>query len=140
VENRVTCPTEFPRGSPQEDGAIVCGVGVEGRADAFKRGRPRLLNRRSDVPAPEAGYVQETPDQMVRADRAEQEQIQGESGGTNVTVPQNESAEQAGISAIRGIVESSVAVDEEQKHISVSQVGAGRNAFGAIFAVLVAER
>ncbi len=42
--------------------------------------------------------------------------------------------------AVCGIVEIAVAVHEEQKHVSVSQVGAGRNAFGAEFAVLVSER
>ena len=41
---------------------------------------------------------------------------------------------------VRGIVEITVAVHEEQKHVSVSQVGAGRDPFGAVYAVLVAER
>ena len=38
------------------------------------------------------------------------------------------------------VVEIAVAVHEEQKHVSVSQVGAGRNPFSAEDAVLVAER
>jgi hypothetical protein len=59
---------------------------------------------------------------------------------THVTVPENESAEQAGVSAVCGIVEIAVAVHEEQKHVPVSQVGAGRDAFGTEFAVLVSER
>ena len=42
--------------------------------------------------------------------------------------------------AVRGIVEIAIAVHEEQKHVSVSQVGAGRYALGAEFAVLVSER
>ena len=92
------------------------------------------------MPAPEAGHVLEPPDDVIRADRAKQKHIQGEGGGTDVTIPQDEAPEQAGIGAIGGIVERSVAVDEEQEHVSVSQVGAGRNSFGAIFAVLVRER
>ena len=38
------------------------------------------------------------------------------------------------------VVEIAVAVHEEQEHVSVSQVGAGRNPFGTEDAVLVAER
>jgi hypothetical protein len=75
-----------------------------------------------------------------RADCAKQKQIQGEGGGTDVTVPQDEPAKQAGIGATSGMVEGAVAVDEEEKHIPISQVGAGRHAFGAVFTVLVCER
>src|SRR5947208_15201989 len=77
---------------------------------------------------------------MVSAHCPKQEQIQVEGGGTDITVPQDESAEQASLSAVCGIVEIAVAVHEEQKHVSVSQVGAGRDAFGTEFAVLVSER
>jgi hypothetical protein len=45
-----------------------------------------------------------------------------------------------GMPAVRGIVEIAVAVHAEQKHVSVSQVGAGRNLLGAELAVLVSER
>ena len=92
------------------------------------------------MPAPEASDVLKSPNQMIQANSPKQKQIQGEGGGTDVTVSQDEPAEQAGISAIGGIVERAIAVDEEQKHVSVSQVGAGRYAFSAVFAVLVSER
>src|SRR4051794_16558937 len=42
--------------------------------------------------------------------------------------------------AVRGVVEIAVAVHEEQEHVSVSQVGAGRYLLGAELAVLVSER
>ena len=92
------------------------------------------------MPAPEAGHVLEAPDDVIPAHRAKQEHIEGEGGGTDITVPENESAEQTGVGAIRGIVEIAIAVHEEQEHVSVSQVGAGRNPFGAELAVLVSER
>ena len=38
------------------------------------------------------------------------------------------------------IVETSITVHEEQEHVSVSQVGAGRYPFSAVDAVLVSER
>jgi hypothetical protein len=41
---------------------------------------------------------------------------------------------------ISGVVEIAVAVHNEQKHVSISQVGARRNPFSAVDAVLVAER
>ena len=41
---------------------------------------------------------------------------------------------------VGGVVEISVAVHEEQEHVSISQVGAGRNPFGTEHAVLVTER
>ena len=44
------------------------------------------------------------------------------------------------VGAVGGIVEIAIAVHEEQKHVSVSQVGTGRHAFGAKLAVLVSER
>jgi hypothetical protein len=44
------------------------------------------------------------------------------------------------VRSIGGIVETSIAVHEEQEHVSVSQVGAGRYPFSAIDAVLVSER
>ena len=90
--------------------------------------------------APEADDVLEAPDDVVAADSAEQEHIQGEGGSTNVAVPENESAEQASVRRVGGVVEIAVAVHEEQKHVSVSQIGAGRNPYSAEHAVLVAER
>src|SRR3954468_8300138 len=90
--------------------------------------------------APEADDVLKAPDDVVAADGAEQEHIQGKGGGTDVAVPENESAEQTSVRRIGRVVEIAVAVHEEQKHVSVSQVGAGRNPFSAEHAVLVAER
>ena len=77
---------------------------------------------------------------MISAHRAEQKHIQGEGGGTDIAVPENESAEQTGMRAVRGIVEIAVAVHEEQEHVSVSQVGAGRYFVGAKLPILVPER
>ena len=92
------------------------------------------------MPAPEASDVVKTPDDVIRTARAKQEHIQGEGGGSHVAVPEDEPAEQAGMRGVGGIVEIAVAVHEEQEHVSVSQVGAGRNPFSAVHAVLVAER
>ena len=80
------------------------------------------------------------PHHMIRTNRSKHEQIEAEGGGAHITVPQNESAEQTGVGAVRGIVERLVAVHHEQKHVPVSQVSAGRYPLGAVFAVLVAER
>jgi hypothetical protein len=77
---------------------------------------------------------------MVCAHRAKQKQIQGEGGGPDIAVAQDEPAEQPGVGAIGGIVEAAIAIDEKQKHVSVSQVGAGRYPFSAVFAVLIRER
>ena len=77
---------------------------------------------------------------MISTDHPVEKHVEGEGGGPDITVPQNEAAEQTGVGAVRGIVEIAVAVHEEQKHVSVSQVGAGRHACGAEFAVLVPER
>src|SRR5262249_45295229 len=65
VQNRVTCWTKFLRGSPQNQGVIVSGVGVECCTDAIERIRPCLLNRRPHVSAPEAGHVLKSQNQMV---------------------------------------------------------------------------
>src|SRR5207344_1836821 len=73
-------------------------------------------------------------------DHPKQEHVEREGGSTDITVPENESAEQTGVRAVRGIIEIAIAVHEEQKHVSVSQVGAGRNLLGAELAVLVSER
>src|SRR5438094_3712068 len=140
LEHRVPRRPEFLGGGPQEQGAVIRSVCVEGRANAVERRRPRLLNRRADVPAPEAGYVLKAPDDVIPAHQSKLEHIEGEGGGTDITVPENESAEQTGVRAVRGIVEIAVAVHEEQEHVSVSQVGAGRNLLGAELAVLVSER
>ena len=47
VNNRVTRRPEFLGRGPQENEAIVRGVGVERGPDAVERCRPGLLNRRS---------------------------------------------------------------------------------------------
>ena len=60
------------------------------------------------MPAPEAGHVLKPPDDVVPAHQSKQEHIEGEGGGTHITVPENESAEQTGVGAVRGIVEIAV--------------------------------
>src|SRR5260370_479547 len=42
------------------------------------------------------------PDDVIPAHHPEQEQIERQGGGTYITVPENESAEQAGVGAVRG--------------------------------------
>ena len=79
------------------------------------------------------------PDDVIPAHHTKQEHIEGEGGGTAIAVPENESAQQTGMGAVRGIVEVSVAVHEEQEHVSISQVGAGWYFLGAELAVLVSE-
>ncbi len=116
------------------------GVGVEGRANRLERAGPRVLNRRAHVSAPEADHVLKAPDDVVPAHGAEQEHIQGQGGGTDIAVPEDEPAEQTGVRRVGRVVEVAVAVHEEQEHVSISQVGAGRNPFSAEHAVLVAER
>src|SRR5581483_5884672 len=140
VEYRVARRSELLRHGTQDSGAVVRGVRVECCADVVQRRRPRILNRRAHVPAPEASDVLKAPDDVIATDQSKQEHIQGEGGGTDIAVPENESAEQTGMRAVRGIVEIAVAVHEEQEHVSVSQVGAGRNLLGAELAVLVSER
>jgi hypothetical protein len=44
------------------------------------------------------------------------------------------------VRSVGGILEITVAVDKKQKHVSISQIGAGRNQLGAIHAVLITER
>ena len=61
-------------------------------------------------PAHEADDVLEPPDDVVAADSAEQKHIQGEGGGTDVAVPENESAEQSSVRRIGRVVEIAVAV------------------------------
>jgi hypothetical protein len=63
------------------------------------------LNRRTHVPAPETDDVVKAPDNVVCANRAEQKHIQGEGGGTDVAVPENESAEQTSLRRIGRIIE-----------------------------------
>src|SRR5262245_5051068 len=140
VNNRVTRWPEFLGRGPQEDEAIVRGVGDEGGPDTVEGCGPGLLNRRAHMSAPEADDVLKAPDNVVCTNRAEQKDIQGEGGGTDVAVPENESAEQTGMRRIGRVVEIAVAVHDEQEHVSISQIGAGRNPFSAVDAVLVAER
>ena len=117
--------------------ARVC---VERRADLSQRVGPGVVNRRTNVPAPKAGDVVKPPDDVIRAHGAKQEHIQGQGGGADVAVPEHEAAEQPGLRTVGGVVERSVAVHEEQEHVSISQIGAGRNPFGTDDAVLVTER
>src|SRR4051812_12753817 len=49
----------------QKQGAIIRSVGVERSADAIHRRRPRRLNRRTHVAAPEAGHVLKPPDDVI---------------------------------------------------------------------------
>ncbi len=116
------------------------GVGVQGAADALEGAGPGVLNRRAHVSAPEAAHVVEAPDDVISAHRTKQEHIQGQGGGADVAVPEDEPAEQSRMRRVGRIVEVTVAVHEEQEHVSISQVGAGRNPFSAEHAVLVAER
>ena len=80
------------------------------------------------------------PDDVIAAHSAEQEYIQGQSGGTDVAVPEHETAEQSSLRTVGGIVEISIAVHEEEEHVSIPQVGTGRNPFSTHDAVLVTER
>src|ERR1700694_4389667 len=127
LKDRLARRTELLGDSPQDDGAVESGIGIEPGADVVERTGPRLLNRCPHVPAPEASDVLKAPDEMIAAYGAEQKHIEGQGGGTDIAVPENEPAEQAGFAAVRRVVEIAVAVHEEQEHVSVSQVGAGRN-------------
>src|SRR5947207_3730323 len=62
LEYRVPRRSELLGGGAQEQGAVIRGVVVERCTHAVQRRRPRSLNRRPHVPAPEAGHVLETPD------------------------------------------------------------------------------
>ena len=66
--------------------------------------------------------------------------IAAQGGGADIAVPEHEPAEQSSLRCVGRVVEIAVAVHEEQEHVSVSQIGAGRHAFGTIDAVLVSER
>jgi hypothetical protein len=112
IKHRVARRTELQGDGPLEQSAIDGRVGVERRADSIQRCRPRVLNRRSHVPAPEASHVLKTPDHVIRADGAKQEEIQGQGGGSDIAVPENEPAEQAGMRGVRGIIEVTIAVHE----------------------------
>src|SRR2546425_4400653 len=140
VEYRVARRTELLGGGPQEEGAIGGRVRVEGGTDRMQGCRPCLLDRRADVPAPEASHVLKTPEQVIRAAGAIQKQVQGEGGGSYIAVPEYEPAEQAGMGGVGGIVEIAVLIHEEDEHVPVPQIGAGRNPFSTVDAVLVAER
>src|SRR5262249_24223947 len=61
LEHRFTILPEFLGRGLQKHGATVRGIRVEGCAKASQRGRPRILNRRPNVPAPEAGHMLESP-------------------------------------------------------------------------------
>ena len=61
----------------QKQGAVIRSVGVERSANGVHRCRPRCLNRRTHVTAPEAGHVLKPPDDVIPAHRSEQEHIDG---------------------------------------------------------------
>jgi len=65
---------------------------------------------------------------------------EGQGGGADVAVSEHEPTKQSGVRSVGGVVEIAIAVHEEQEHVSVSQIGAGRNPFSAVVAVLVSER
>jgi hypothetical protein len=46
------------------------------------------------VAPPEGGHVLEAPDDVIPADRPEQEHIEAEGGGAHVAVPEDEPAKQ----------------------------------------------
>ena len=141
VDHLLARRAELLGGSPQEHGAIVVEVCVERRRGRL--GVSPSTPRESTHPRAGAGSRQrgESPrSDVIRAHGAKQEQIQGQGGGADVAVPEDEPAEQSGVRSVGGIVETSVAVHEEQEHVSVSQIGAGRYPFGTIDAVLVSER
>src|ERR1700736_768132 len=57
VENRLARGTELLGDSPQDDGAVESGIGIETGADVRDRRGPRLLNGCPHVPAPEASHM-----------------------------------------------------------------------------------
>ena len=64
------------------------------------------------------------PDDVIATHHPEEKEIQGEGGGTHITVAEDESSEQSGLGAICGIVEVAIAIDHEDEHVSISQIGA----------------
>src|SRR3954465_12224323 len=71
VDYHVTGRSEFLSHCPKNLRPIVRGVCVEGCAHLVQRRRPRILNRRTYVPAPEASHVLKTPDDVVSAHQTE---------------------------------------------------------------------
>ena len=57
---------------------------------------------------------------MIRADRAEEEQIERQRCGADVAVAEDESAEQPAVGSIRGVLERAIAVDEEQEQVAIA--------------------
>src|SRR3984893_2909496 len=140
AEYRLSRRTDLLGASPQENRAIAGGIGIESCTDGVERCRPCVLYRCPHVPAAEASYVLKAPDDVIATNGPKQKHIQGEGGGSDIAVPEDEPAEQTSMRAVGGIVEIAVAVHEEQEHVSVPQIGAARNPFSAEFAVPVPER
>ena len=97
VNNRVTRRSELLGRGPQKNETIVRGIGIEGGPNAFERSRPGLLNRCTHVSAPEAGHVLKAPDDVISTNLPKEKHIKSKGGGTDVTVPENESAELTGV-------------------------------------------
>ena len=97
IKDRVACGTELLGDRSQESRLIVRGVGIEGGVDVVERRCPLLLNRCSDVAAPEAGHVLKSPNQMVSTHHPKEEHVECEGSGAHIAVPENESAEQTGV-------------------------------------------
>jgi hypothetical protein len=98
------------------------------------------VNRRTHLPTPEAGHVLIAPDDVVAADRAVQKHIQGQGGGADVAVPEDEPAEQSRMRYVGGASRSRFPSMRKQEQNAIAQIGAGRHQLGAIYAVLVRER
>src|SRR5262249_47219108 len=127
IENLLAARPEFMGGRPMNHGAVVREIRVECSAHGAKRVRPRFLDRRSNVAAPEASHMLESPDDVVPANYSVQEHVKGQGGGSDVAVPEDEPAEQSSMRTIGGVLEITVAVYQEQEHVSISKVGAGWN-------------
>src|SRR5438046_4422580 len=90
LDDRLTGRSKFLGAGSQEERPFLCGVRVERRLERVQRAAPVALNRRAHVPPPEGGHVLKTPDDRVSTHGAKEKQIQGEGGGTNITVAEDE--------------------------------------------------
>src|SRR5438093_12564446 len=91
LDDRLTGRSKLLGAGSQEERPFLCGVRVERRLERVQGGAPVALNRRAHVPPPEGGHVLKPPDDRVSADGAKQKQIQGEGGGSDITVTEAES-------------------------------------------------
>src|SRR2546425_5155939 len=65
----------------QEKGSVMRSVRVERCANAVQRRRPRRLNRRAHVAAPEASHVLKPPNHVISAHMSIQKHVEGQGGG-----------------------------------------------------------